>query len=154
MTHLKPGDAAPLFSGIDQNGNTHSLSDYSGKTVVLYFYPKDDTPGCTAEACDFNDNLEMLGQQGIVVIGVSADTAKKHEKFASKYGLKFTLLADTERSIIDAYGVWGRKKFMGREYDGIFRETFIIGPDGVLQHVITDVKTKEAVAQVRGLLGI
>jgi peroxiredoxin Q/BCP len=153
MTHLKPGDAAPAFSGIDQNGHTHQLADYAGKTVVLYFYPKDDTPGCTAEACDFNENLEALAKDGIVVIGVSADTVKKHEKFAAKYGLKFTLLADTERSIIEAYGVWGRKKFMGREYDGIFRETFIIGPDGILQHVITDVKTKEAVAQVRALLG-
>lgn len=151
MTHLKPGDAAPAFSGTDQNGTTHHLSDYAGKTVILYFYPKDDTPGCTAEACDFNNHLEELGKEGFVVIGVSADTVKKHEKFATKYGLKFTLLADTERHIIDAYGVWGRKKFMGREYDGIYRETFVIGADGILQHVITDVKTKEAVAQIRNL---
>jgi thioredoxin-dependent peroxiredoxin len=150
MTHLKPGDAAPAFSGIDQNGKAHQLSDYAGKKVILYFYPKDDTPGCTAEACDFNNHLEELEKDGYVVIGVSADTVKKHEKFASKYGLKFTLLADTERQIIDAYGVWGRKKFMGREYDGIYRETFVIGPDGVLQQVITDVKTKDAVAQIRG----
>jgi peroxiredoxin Q/BCP len=151
MTHLKPGDIAPEFSGLDQHGQTHNLSDYKGKKVILYFYPKDDTPGCTAEACDFNDNLESLKKDGFEVIGVSADTQKKHEKFATKYGLNFTLLADTERSIIDAYGVWGRKKFMGREYDGIYRETFVIGEDGQLLHVITDVKTKEAVAQIRAL---
>jgi peroxiredoxin Q/BCP len=151
MTHLQPGDAAPAFSGIDQHGNTRTLSDFQGKKVILYFYPKDDTPGCTAEACDFNNNLESLKKDGFEVIGVSADNQKKHEKFANKYGLSFTLLADTERTIIDAYGVWGRKKFMGREYDGIYRETFVIDEAGKILHVITDVKTKQAVEQIRAL---
>ncbi len=124
---------APDFSLQDQNGRTHSLSDYQGKWVVLYFYPKDDTPGCTTEACNFRDARDAIAEYGnAVVIGVSKDTVKAHKKFADKYDLNFTLLADPEHSTIEAYGAWKLKKFMGREYTGIERSTVIINPDGVI----------------------
>ena len=150
MTHLKPGDKAPAFSGTDQDGNTISLNDFKGKRVVLYFYPKDDTPGCTAEACDFRDNQARLQQEGYAVVGVSADSVKSHKKFQEKYNLNFPLIADPDKAIIQAYGVWGKKKFMGREYDGIHRETFVIGADGNLEKVITKVETKASAAQILG----
>merc|ERR1711879_817310 len=124
-THLKEGDKAPDINAEDQNGNPIKLSDFQGKKVVLYFYPKDDTPGCTAEACNFRDNYQDLKDKGFGLIGVSADTAQKHQKFATKYDLPFALIPDTEKEVIEAYGVWGLKKFMGREYDGIHRETFV-----------------------------
>ena len=148
MTHLKEGDKAPDFKGVDQNGNTVSLADFSGKKVVLYFYPKDDTPGCTKEACNFRDNYKELRDKGFEVVGVSADNEKKHQKFVDKYDLPFTLLADTEKEVINAYGVWGQKKFMGREYDGIHRETFVIDEKRKIEKVFTKVKTKEATEQV------
>ena len=119
MTHLQVGDAAPHFSGVDQQDQPISLDQFAGKKVVLYFYPKDDTPGCTAEACSFRDGHQALLDAGFVVVGVSPDPVKKHAKFADKYSLPFPLIADVERKVIDAYGVWGRKKFMGREYDGV-----------------------------------
>ena len=150
MTHLNPGDQAPDFTGKDQDGNTVSLSSYKGKRVILYFYPKDDTPGCTAEACDFRDSQARLQKEGYAVIGVSADSEKSHKKFQEKYNLNFPLIADADKSIIQAYGVWGKKKFMGREYDGIHRETFVIGPDGKLEQVITTVATKSPTAQILG----
>ena len=148
MTHLKPGDTAPNFTAKDQNGNNVSLSDYKGKKVILYFYPKDLTPGCTVEACNFRDNASLLKQKGFEVVGVSADDEKKHQKFIEKHDLNFTLLADTDKEVINAYGVWGLKKFMGREYDGIHRETFVIDENGKIEHVIHKVKTKESTEQV------
>lgn len=154
MTHLNEGDKAPEFQGIDQNGNTVKLADFKGKKVVLYFYPKDNTPGCTAEACDFRDNQNDLLSNGIQVIGVSADNEKSHKKFSEKFDLPFPLLADTEKEIIQAYGVWGLKKFMGREYDGIHRETFVIDEEGNIAKVFTKVKTKAPTAQVFEALGI
>jgi thioredoxin-dependent peroxiredoxin len=153
MTHLTIGDAAPSFEGKDQSGNSISLEQYKGKKLVLYFYPKDDTPGCTAEACDFRDNENALKAKGIQVIGVSADSEKSHAKFSVKYDLNFPLIADADKSIINAYGVWGKKKFMGREYDGIYRETFIIDENGKIAEIFTKVKTKEATAQVLAALG-
>ena len=151
MTHLKEGDKAPDFTSTDQNGNTVSLKDHKGKKVILYFYPKDNTPGCTTEACNFRDHYEDLQKKGFEVIGVSADTEKKHSNFVEKFSLPFTLLADTEKEVINAYGVWGLKKFMGREYDGIHRETFVINEEGVIDKIITKVKNKEATKQILNL---
>lgn len=151
MTHLKEGDKAPDFTGKDQNGKNITLSDYRGKKVILYFYPKDNTPGCTMEACNFRDHYQDLQDKGFVVIGVSADTEKKHQNFIEKHSLPFTLIADTERELINAYGVWGLKKFMGREFDGIHRETFVINEEGVIDKIITKVKNKEATKQILDL---
>ena len=151
MTHLKPGDAAPAFTANDQSGNPVSLSDFKGKKVILYFYPKDLTPGCTVEACNFRDNAQLLADKGFAVVGVSADSEKDHRKFIEKHDLNFTLLADTEKEVIKAYGVWGLKKFMGREYEGIHRETFVISESGTIEHVIDKVDTKSATEQVLGL---
>lgn len=148
MTTLKPGDAAPLFSATDQHGNVISLDSLKGKKVVLYFYPKDDTPGCTAEACNLRDNHSELIKQGYVVIGVSPDPVAKHEKFAAKYELPFSLLPDTDKIIIQSYGVWGPKKFMGKSYDGVFRTTFVIDEQGMIEKVFTQVDTKEHTAQI------
>jgi len=145
---LKEGDNAPDFSGKDQNRNTVSLADFKGKRVILFFYPKDMTPGCTAEACNLGENYGELQKRGFEVIGVSADDENRHQKFIEKYSLPYTLLADTELEIIKAYGVWGWKKFMGKEYDGIHRTTFIIGKDGVLEKVILKVNTKDHTAQI------
>ena len=148
MTHLKEGDKAPDINTVDQTGNPLNLSDFKGQKVVLYFYPKDDTPGCTAEACNFRDNYQELKNRGFAIIGVSADSAEKHQKFASKYDLPFPLIPDTEKEVIQAYGVWGLKKFMGREYDGIHRETFVIDEDGKIAKIYLKVKTKEATEQI------
>lgn len=148
MTKLKEGDKAPDFTAKDQYGNDISLGDFKGKKVVLYFYPKDDTPGCTTQACNFRDNYQKLSNAGYQVIGVSADDEKKHIKFTDKYELPFPLIPDTEKKIINAYGVWGEKKFMGRIFDGIHRETFVIDEDGKIEKVITKVKTKEAAEQI------
>lgn len=150
---LKTGDKAPGISGLDQNGNAVSLDHFKGNTVILYFYPKDDTPGCTAEACNLRDNYQILLDKGFKVIGVSADNEKSHRKFTDKYRLPFPLIPDTERKIIESYGVWGRKKFMGREFDGILRTTFIISGEGIIEHVITDVKTKDHTEQILSLTG-
>lgn len=154
MTHLEEGDKAPDFTGTDQNGNTLSLADFSGKKLVLYFYPKDDTPGCTAEACNLRDNHQFLLSKGIAVVGVSADPATKHKKFADKYQLPFSLLADTERKIIKAYGVWGKKKFMGREFDGIHRETFVINEYGKIARIFTKVNTGAHSEEILAALNI
>ena len=148
MTTLTPGDAAPLFSATDQHGNIISLESLKGKKVVLYFYPKDDTPGCTAEACNLRDNHSELMNQGYIVIGVSPDPLKSHEKFTTKYELPFSLLADTDKKIIQAYGVWGPKKFMGKSYDGVFRTTFVINENGMIEKVFTQVDTKEHTSQI------
>ena len=148
MTHLNIGDKAPDFNSLDQHGNAIKLSDYKGKKVILYFYPKDLTPGCTVESCNFRDNYSMLKDKGFEVIGVSADDAKKHQKFIEKHDLPFTLLADVEKEVIIAYGVWGLKKFMGREYDGIHRESFVISEDGIIEQIVKKVKTKESTEQI------
>lgn len=148
MSNLKEGDKAPEFTGKDQNGENVSLADYRGKKVILYFYPKDNTPGCTKESCDFRDNYQSLQGQGFEVIGVSADSEKSHQKFIDKYDLPFTLIADTEKEVIKAYNAWGRKKFMGKEYDGIIRKTYVIDEDGKIEKIIEKVKTKEATKQL------
>ncbi|HLO73094.1 MAG TPA: thioredoxin-dependent thiol peroxidase [Flavobacterium sp.] len=142
MTTLKVGDKAPNFSGLDQKGTTHKLADYKGKKLVVFFYPKASTPGCTTEACDLRDNFARFQANNYVLLGVSADSAKAQAKFIDKYDLPFPLLADEDKSVIQAFGVWGPKKFMGREYDGIHRTTFVIDENGIIEDVITDVKTK------------
>lgn len=152
MTELKQGDQAPQFTSKDQNGNSVSLSQFKGKKVVLYFYPKDNTPGCTAEACDFRDNYQGLVAKGIEVLGVSVDDEKSHQKFITKFSLPFTLLADTDQTIVNAYGVWGEKSMYGKKYMGTTRTTFIIDEDGKIEHIITKVDTKNPTQQVLDLL--
>ncbi|MDP5001112.1 MAG: thioredoxin-dependent thiol peroxidase [Flavobacterium sp.] len=148
MTTLKSGDKAPQFSGLDQNGVAHKLEDYSGKKLVVFFYPKASTPGCTAEACDLRDNFERFKENNYELLGVSADSAKAQAKFVEKYELPFPLLADEDKSVIQAFGVWGPKKFMGKVYDGIHRTTFVINEKGIIEEVISDVKTKAHAAQI------
>lgn len=137
---LSKGTIAPDFTLLDENGTPRKLADYLGQPVVLYFYPKDDTPGCTTEACGFRDDYSNYQQAGVTILGVSPDSPQKHAKFKQKYNLPFTLLADTEHEVCELYGVWGRKKFMGREYDGVFRTTYLIGADGVIIQVFEKVK--------------
>ncbi|HSI68959.1 MAG TPA: thioredoxin-dependent thiol peroxidase [Gillisia sp.] len=148
MTTLKEGDKAPDFSVPDQDGNTIQLSNYKGKKLVLFFYPKASTPGCTAEACNLRDNWEHFQKKGYEILGVSADSQKRQQNFRNKYELPYPLLADEDREVINAYGVWGPKKFMGKEYDGIHRTTFVIDEDGKIKDVIGKVKTKEHSAQI------
>ncbi|GAB1309316.1 thioredoxin-dependent thiol peroxidase [Urechidicola sp. KH5] len=148
MTTLKIGDKAPSFESTDQNGNTIKLSDYIGKKLVLFFYPKASTPGCTVEACNLRDNYNRFLAQGYDVLGVSADSAKRQQNFINKNELPFPLLADESKEVIEAFGIWGPKKFMGREYDGIHRTTFVIDENGVIEDVITKVKTKEHTSQI------
>jgi peroxiredoxin Q/BCP len=145
---LKIGDKAPAFSGLDQFGKELSLDQYKGKKVVLYFYPKDDTPGCTAEACNLRDNYSDLTKFGFDVIGVSTDSVKSHAKFVDKYSLPFRLLADEDKKVVEAYGVYGLKKFMGKEYMGVNRTTFIIDENGVISNIIEKVDTKNHTAQI------
>ena len=143
MKHLKIGDQAPDFSVKDQSGNEIKLSDYAGKRVVIYFYPKDNTPGCTAQACNIRDNYSDLEKEGIVILGVSADSEASHQKFIDKFDLPFALLADIDKKMLNDYGVWGEKKFMGRVYDGIHRTTFIIDESHVIVGIIEKPKTKD-----------
>jgi peroxiredoxin Q/BCP len=152
MTELQEGQKAPKFSAKDQDGKSINLADFAGKTVVLYFYPKDDTPGCTAEACDFRDNYQGLSEKDIVVLGVSVDDEKSHKKFITKHSLPFTLLADTDKEIVNAYGVWGEKSMYGKTYMGTNRKTFIIDKEGNIAHIISKVDTKNSTAQVLELL--
>jgi len=147
MNSLKEGDSAPDFSGTDQNGNQIKLSDFSSKKLILYFYPKDDTPGCTKEACNLRDNYEELINNDFEVIGVSADNSTKHLKFIEKYKLPFSLIADTEKKVINAYQCWGLKKFMGREYDGILRKTFVIENNTIVK-LFEKVKTANHFQQI------
>lgn len=135
MTHLKEGDKAPVFSGNDQQGKKVSLSDFKGKKVIIYFYPQDDTPTCTIEACNLRDNYSLLKKEGFVILGVSPDTEKSHKKFAAKFDLPFTLIADPEHIIIDKYGVWGQKQLFGREYMGVIRTTFLVDEHGMLRKI-------------------
>ena len=148
MTTLKIGDKAPNFSALDQNGKQHSLIDYKGIKLVVFFYPKASTPGCTAEACDLRDNFERFKANNYELLGVSADNAKRQANFIEKNNLPFALLADEDKSVIEAFGVWGPKKFMGKEYDGIHRTTFVIDENGILTDVIDKVKTKEHASQI------
>lgn len=148
MNMLKVGDKVPDFSAKDQDGNTINLSDYQGKKLVVFFYPKANTPGCTVEACNLRDNFKELQEQGYELLGVSADSEKKQSNFKNKYEFPFPLLADEDHTVINTFGVWGPKKFMGREYDGIHRTTFVIDADGVVENVIEKVKTKDHAAQI------
>lgn len=148
MTTLKKGDKAPDFSGVDQDGNKHTLADYKGKKLVVFFYPKANTPGCTAEACDLRDNFERFKANNYELLGVSADTQKAQGKFKDKFSFPFPLIADTEKEVINAFGVWGPKKFMGRTYDGIHRTTFVIDENGIIDDVIEQVKTRAHANQI------
>ncbi|MEQ8623819.1 MAG: thioredoxin-dependent thiol peroxidase [Vicingaceae bacterium] len=148
MNEIKIGDTAPKINSKDQDGNDFSLDSLKGKKVVLYFYPKDDTPGCTKEACNLRDNYKKLQQEGYEVIGVSADNQAKHQKFIAKHDLPFKLLADENKEVIQDYNAWGLKKFMGKEYEGIIRKTYIIDEKGKIEDIIEKVKTKDHTAQI------
>jgi thioredoxin-dependent peroxiredoxin len=148
MTGLKEGAKAPAFKGVDQNGETISLADYKGKKVILYFYPNDDTPGCTAQACNLRDNYSELLKKGYQVIGVSTNTVKSHKKFETKYELPFPLIADEDQAIVNKYGVWGPKQFMGRTFDGTHRTTFLIDETGKIKKIITKPDTKNHTQEV------
>jgi len=147
---LQKGDAAPGFSAKDQNGNEIKLSDFEGKKVILYFYPKDDTPGCTAQACNLRDNYEAILNKGYVVLGVSVDNEKSHVKFIKKFDLPFPLLADTDHAIVESYGVWVEKSMYGRTYMGTARTTFVIDEKGVIEEIIQKVDTKNHTDQILG----
>jgi peroxiredoxin Q/BCP len=149
---LKEGDKAPAFTAETSGGGRLSLADFAGKNVILYFYPKDDTPGCTKEACAFRDGYADFKKRGAVVFGVSTDPIKAHDKFVKKFQLPFTLLADTDKKIVEAYGVWGEKVFMGRKYMGTHRVTFLIGPDGKIKKIWPKVKPEEHAAEVLAAL--
>lgn len=148
MTTLQKGDKAPDFSALDQDGNKHSLADYKGKKLVVFFYPQADTPTCTKEACNLRDNYERFIHLGYEILGVSPDSMKKQSKFKVKYQLPYPLIADEDKVMINAFGVWGPKKFMGRLFDGIHRTTFVIDENGIIDEVIADVKSKEHAEQI------
>jgi thioredoxin-dependent peroxiredoxin len=149
---LKEGDKAPNFTAFTNGGGKISLADFKGNAVILYFYPRDDTPGCTKEACGFRDHFAAFRQKGAVVLGVSVDPVKAHDKFVAKFKLPFLLLADEDKKIVNDYGVWGQKMFMGRKYDGIHRVTFLIGPDGKIKKIWPQVKPEEHAAEVLAAL--
>ncbi len=148
MKTLKAGDTVPNFKGKDQDGNSISFSDYKGRRLIVFFYPKASTPGCTVEACNLRDNYELLQEKGYELLGISADSQKRQTNFRNKYQFPFPLLADEEKEVINAFGVWGPKKFMGREFDGIHRKTFIINEKGLVEKVIGKVKTKQHSDQI------
>ena len=145
---LKIGDKAPAINSIDENGDAITLEQFKGKKVVLYFYPKDMTPGCTMQSCNLRDNYKMLLDKWYVVLGCSADSPERHQKFIAKHDLPFSLISDESKEVLNAYGVWGPKKFMGKEYDGINRTTFVIDKDGIIKDIITKVKTKAHTSQI------
>lgn len=148
MSKLKVGDKVPEFQGKDENGNTVKSSNYKGKKLIVYFYPKDMTPGCTNQACNLRENYESLKSKGFEILGVSADSEARHQKFIEKYNLPFQLIADTEKEVINQFGVWGPKKFMGKEYEGINRTTFVIDEEGKILSIIDKVKTKDHTQQI------
>ena len=148
MSKLQIGDKAPEINAVDQNGNNITLEQYQGKKVVLYFYPKDMTSGCTAQSCNLSDNYKVLQNNGYDVIGVSCDSVKRHQKFIEKYDLPFNLISDEDQKVVNDYGVWQLKKFMGREYMGIVRTTFLIDENGKIVDIITKVNTKEHITQI------
>ena len=154
MTHLKEGDKAPDFSGIDTNGSKISLSDFKGKKLILYFYPKDDTSGCTKEACNFRDSIKEIKNLGAEILGVSNDTIESHQKFTKKYLLPFSLIADVEKKIVQAYGVYGEKRFMDNKYMGITRSTFIIDEKGIIKKIFYKVKVDGHLEEVAETLKI
>jgi peroxiredoxin Q/BCP len=154
MTNLKVGDKAPLFEGVNQSGETIGLKDFTGKKLILYFYPKDNTPGCTAESCNLNENYEMWLKKGFEVVGVSPDSEKSHVKFIDKFGLKFNLIADTEKEILQAYGAWGEKSMYGRKYMGVLRKTFVIDEKGIILEIFEKVNTKDHTNQIITALNI
>ncbi len=154
MTHLKAGDKAPNFTTTDQDGNKITLKDFKGQKVILYFYPKDNTPTCTTEACNFRDNYKELQKEGFVILGVSPSSAKQHQNFINKFNLPFPLLMDQDLELANLYGVFGPKKFMGKISDAIHRETFIIDEKGKIELVIEKVKSKEASAQILEMLAV
>jgi thioredoxin-dependent peroxiredoxin len=153
MSMLKEGDKAPAFSAHIELGATVSLADYTGKKLILFFYPKDDTPGCTAENCNLRDNYTLLREKGYEILGVSPDTAKKHTKFKEKYQLPFPLIPDTEQELLKAYGVWGEKQMYGRTYEGVLRTTFVINEAGVIEKIFSKVETKSHAEQILGSVG-
>ncbi len=148
MTHLTEGDKAPLFKGKDQDGKPVILADFKGKKVILFFYPEDDTPTCTVQACNLRDNFGLLKKNGFTVLGVSPDEEKKHKKFEAKFGLPFTLIADTDHAIIDKYGVWGEKQLYGRNYMGLHRTTFLIDEKGIIRKIFTRPKNKQHAEEI------
>ncbi|WP_294142614.1 thioredoxin-dependent thiol peroxidase [uncultured Sanguibacteroides sp.] len=148
MTQLKEGEKAPYFKGLNQDGKEITLDDFKGKRLILYFYPKDNTSGCTAEACSLNEGYSSLTSQGFEVVGVSPDPVSSHQKFIAKYNLSFNLIADTDKTIMEAYGVWGEKKMYGRSYMGVIRTTFVIDPNGIMEKIITKVNTKDHANQI------
>ena len=148
MSKLNIGDKAPEINGVDQNGNQITLDQYKGKKVVLYFYPKDMTPGCTAQSCNLSDNYTLLQKNGYDVIGVSCDSIKRHQKFIEKHSLPFNLISDEDQKVVNDYGVWQLKKFMGREYMGIVRTTFLIDEKGIIKDIIEKVNTKDHISQI------
>jgi len=148
MSKLQIGDKAPAINAIDQNESSINLESYRGKKVVLYFYPKDMTPGCTAQSCNLSDNYQLLLEKGYDILGVSCDSVKRHQKFIAKYDLPFNLISDEDHKVVNDYGVWQLKKFMGREYMGIVRTTFIIDENGLISDIITKVNTKEHTTQI------
>jgi len=154
MTTLKAGDKAPLFEGIDQDEKKISLTDFLGKKLILYFYPKDNTPGCTAESCNLNDNYDYWLEKGYEVVGVSPDSVESHRKFRKKYGLRFTLISDTDKEILKTYGAWGEKSMYGKKYEGVLRTTFIIDENGIIQEIFSKVKTKDHTNQILQSLNI
>ena len=154
MAKFAAGDKAPLFEGVNQNGKKISLNDFKGKKLILYFYPKDNTPGCTAESCNLNDNYEMWLSKGYEVVGVSPDNEKSHLKFIDKFGLKFNLIADTKNEILEAYGVWGEKSMYGKKYMGVLRTTFVIDENGIIEAVFEKVETGNHTKQIIEALNI
>ncbi len=148
MANLKAGDKAPFFEGLNQNGEKISLNDFKGKKLILYFYPKDNTPGCTAESCNLSENYEMWLNKGFDVVGVSPDSQKSHQNFISKYGLKFNLIADTEKEILQLYGAWGEKSMYGKKYMGVLRTTYVIDENGIIEEVYEKVDTKNHTNQI------
>jgi thioredoxin-dependent peroxiredoxin len=148
MTSLKVGDKAPEFEGLNQNGEKINLKDFAGKKLILYFYPKDNTPGCTAESCNLNDNYDAWLEKGFEVVGVSPDSQKSHQNFIRKFGFRFNLISDPDKEILQAYGAWGLKKMYGKEYMGVLRKTFVIDENGVIQEIFDKVKTKDHTNQI------
>jgi thioredoxin-dependent peroxiredoxin len=154
MTTLNIGDRAPDFTGVDQDGKKVSLGDFKGHKLILYFYPKDDTPGCTAEACNLRDNDDLLLKKGFKILGVSADSESSHQKFISKYGITFSLLSDKDKRIINLYGVWGQKNLYGKISEGIIRTTFIISEEGIIEKIFKKVETANHTAQILAEMGM
>lgn len=154
MTSLKVGEKAPVFEGVNQNGEKIKLSDFSGKKLILYFYPKDNTPGCTAESCNLNENYDAWLEKGFEVVGVSPDSQKSHQNFIKKFDLRFNLISDTEKEILQAYGAWGEKSMYGKKYMGVLRKTFVINEEGVIEEIFEKVKTKDHTNQIISALNL